>query len=276
MHHQRVFFSDNGTLNDLTLNLNDFRSGTEVIDLVAAEDYIYVASFLPFNHKQFDVGVVNETSTTVSVDIWDGSDWEPAQDVIDRTSVGGVSLAQDGVISWTPDPDKYWNREYESTDITGLSGTRIYEMFWVRFKWSADFTPTMSLQFIGQKFANDSDLYSIYPDLNNTSLQAAFASGKTDWNEQHYIAAEHIVRDLKKNHSIISSSQILDFDLFEETSIHAAAMVIYWGLGQFERHDNAKAKYTENLKQGFLNLDVNGDGRLEPVERIITQGFLTR
>lgn len=276
MQDQRVFFSDDGTLNDLTLNLNEFRSGTEVIDYVTAEDYIYIASYLPFNHKHFDVSVVNAETAAASVDIWDGSDWNAAVDVIDRTAVSGASLAQDGVISWTPTIDKYWQRERESTDITGLSGTKIYDMYWARFSWDATWTGTTALQFIGQKFSVDNDLYSIYPDLNDSDLQAAFASGKSDWNDQHYIAAQHIVRDLKKNHAILSSDQILDFDLFEETSVHAAAMVIYWGLGQFEQHDRAKAKYKENLKMGFLNVDLNQDGRLETGERPITQRFLTR
>lgn len=277
LHDQRIFFSDNGTINDLSLNLNDFRNGTEVIDYVAAEDYIYIASFLPFNHKQFDVGVVNQTTTAVSVDIWDGSTWNAAVDVIDRTSSGGVSLAQDGVISWSTDIDKTWQRERESVDVTGLStAPAVYDMYWVRLSWSADFTATMSLKFIGQKFSVDTDLYSYYPDLNSTSIQGAFESGKTDWNDQHYIAAQHIVRDLKKNDSLISADQIMDFDLFEETAVHAVAMIIYWGLGQFEMHDKAKAKYEDNLKLGFLNLDMNADGRLEPRERVIRQGFLTR
>lgn len=276
MHDQRILFSDNGTLSDLTVNLNEFRSGTEVIDYTTSEDYIYIASFLPFNHKQFDISVANAVSSTVSVDIWDGSNWNAAVDVIDRTSSGGASLAQDGVISWTTDIDKSWQRERESEDVTGLSGTKIYDMYWVRFSWNANLTDTMALQFVGQKFSVDTDLYSYYPDLNNSSLQTAFASGKSDWNDQHYIAAQHIVRDLKKNHSILSGDQILDFDLFEEASVHAVAMVIYWGLGRFEEHDKAKAKYEDNLKQAFLNLDRNNDARLEFTERTITQRFLSR
>lgn len=276
LHDQRVLFSNNGTISDLTVNLNEFRSGTEVIDFVAAEDYIFIGSFLPFNHKQIDVSVANDTSTVASVDVWDGSSWNAAVDVIDRTDSSGVSLAQDGVLSWTTDIDKSWGRERESTNVTGLSGTKIFDMYWIRLSWSADWNALTALQFVGQKFSVDADIYAYYPDLNDSNLQGAFASGKTDWNDQHYIAAQRIVRDLKKNNSILSGDQILDFDMFEEISIHAVAMVVYWGLGQYDQHDKAKAQYENALKVGFLNLDRDLDGRLEPVERTLRQGFLTR
>lgn len=276
LHDQRVIFSNNGTLSDLSVNLGNFREGSEVIDYVTSEDYIFIGSFLPFNHKHFDVSVANDQAATVSVDIWDGTNWRAAVDVIDRTASSGVSLAQDGIISWTTDIDRGWDRERESADVTGLSGTNIYNMYWVRLSWNASWNALTALDFIGQKFAKDADLYDLYPDLNNSELQTAFESGKSDWEEQHYIAAQHIVRDLKKDHSIISADQILDFDLFQEAAIHSAAMVIYWGLGMDEKHNQAKSLYEDNLKQGFLNIDVTADGRLNVFERTLTMGFISR
>lgn len=277
MHDQRVFFSDNGTLNDLSKSLNDFRSGTETINYTLSQDYIFIGSFLPFNHKFIDVVTANDVASVITVSIWDGSSWNAAVDVIDRTSVSGVSLAQDGIISWSTDITKTWARQQKSTDVTGLSGTNIYNMFWVRLSFNATLKTTTSLAYLGQKFHTDTELYSFYPDLNNTALKSSYASGKTTWEEQAYIAAEKIVDDLKKDEKLVSSDQILDFEMFKETSCHAAAMVIYWGLGHFEKHDRVKTKYDANFKKGFLRLDLNQDANLEPVERVLSGAkYLTR
>ncbi len=277
MHDQRIFFSDNGTLTDLSMTLNDFRSGTSVINYTVSQDYLFIGSFLPFNHKYFDVNVANDVTAAISVDIWDGAAWQAAVDIIDRTSVGGKTLAQDGIISWSTDITKVWGRQYKSSQVTGLSGTNIYNMYWIRLSFNATLKATMSLDFVGQKFNTDTDLFSFYPDLNNSSLMTSYASGKTNWNEQAFIATENIIRDLKKDQTIVSADQVLDFDLFKECSCHACAMVIYWGLNQIEKHDKAKTKYDTNFKQGFLRVDLNQDALIEPVERIVSGAkFLTR
>lgn len=276
LHFQRVLFSDNGTLSDITTNTGDFRTGSEVIDYTTAEDYIFIGSFLPFNHKHFDILVANDQATVPTIEMWDGTQWRANVDVIDRTAVSGVSMAQDGIVSWSTNIDYSWNRENESADVTGLTGTNIYNMFWVRLSWDASWNALTSLEFIGQKFSNDSELYDIYPNLNNSTIQASFETGKSDWNEQHYLAAEQIVRDLKKDSAIVSGDQILDFDIFKETSIHACAEIIYRGLEQEEKMNNARARYKENLKVGYLNLDLNQDGNLSPGERVHKQGFMSR
>jgi hypothetical protein len=275
LQDQRVIYSNNGTLSDISVNICNFRSGSETFDYTTAEDYLFIGSFLPFNHKHIDIGTANDQAAVASVSIWDGTAWNAAVDVIDQTALAGASLAQDGILSWSTDIDEGWTREQESKDVTGLTGTNIYNMYWVRLAWDATLNASTALKFIGQKFSSDADLYDIYPDLDNTTLRASFESG-TDWEEQHYIAAQHIARDLKKDHSILSADQIIDFDLFKETSVHATAAIIYWGLGQETKHAMAKDAYKTNLKMGFLNLDYNQDGRINPAERTIIQGYLSR
>lgn len=277
MHDQRVIYSNNSVLSDLSINLNDYRTGTETIDYTLNQDYIFIGSFLPFNHKHIDISTANDVTSAITVSIWDGTTWNAAVDVIDRTSVGGKSLAQDGIISWSTEITKTWARQQKSTDVTGLSGTNIYNMYWVRFSFNATLKVTTALRYIGQKFHDDDILYMYYPDLNNSSLKTSYLTGKTTWEDQAYIAAQNIVSDLKKDEKLVSSDQILDFELFKQTSCHAAAMVIYWGLGQFEKHDKAKQKYDADFKKGFLRLDLNQDANLEPIERVISGAkYLTR
>lgn len=274
---QRVLFSDNGTLSDISVNTGDFRESSETINYTVSEDYIYIASFLPFNHKHIDVGTANDQSSVITVEIWDGANWTAAVDVIDQTAVSGVSLAQDGIISWSSDvDDSPWNRQQKSEDVTGLTGTNIYNMYWVRLSWSATLNASTSLSYIGHKFSKDSDLYDLYPEFNDSNVLTSFESGKTDWEEQHYIAADYLIRDLKQDNAIVTADQLLDWQIFKEASIHACAMTIYWGLSQFEKHDKAKSKYEVARKNGFLNVDLNRDSRLNVSERGMRQGFLGR
>lgn len=106
--NQRILWDDDGTETDLSVALNDFRTGSQVIDFVAADDKLYIASDMPFNHKWIEASVVNDAASVVTVENWfGGSDgWVSAVDIIDRTSVGGVSLAQSGVIQWKTNREK--------------------------------------------------------------------------------------------------------------------------------------------------------------------------
>lgn len=274
---QRVVFSNNGTLSDISVATGDFREATSVVPYTAGEDYIFIGSFLPFNHKHFDLSVVNDQASSVSIDIWDGNSWIAAVDIIDQTSVGGVSLAQDGIISWASNiDDSSWNREEKSFQVTGLTGTAIYNLYWVRMSFSQSLNSLTAIDYIGHKFSKDSQLYDIYPELNDATVLSSFESGKTDWEEQHYLAADMIIRDLKKKNALVSPDQIMDWEIFREPSIHACAMQIYWGLSQYDKHDKARDKYQHIADLGFLNLDLNRDGRLGITEKVIRQGFLSR
>ncbi len=277
---QRVIFSDNGTLYDRSVELGDYRSKTALFNYTTAQDYLFVGSYFPFNHKQFDISVANAVSSAVTVAIWDGSSFNNAVDVMDETVIAGASasLAQDGIIRWSTNKSKTWARQSESTDVTGLSGTVIYDMYWVRFSWSATMTGTTALKYVGQKFSTDTILYTYYPDLNNSDLQGAFASGKTDWNDQHYMASEQIVRDSRKKNILKSSGQIIDESIFEEVSTHKVAEIIYHGLGTSyaDLKKDAAIKYKESLDQGFLNIDYDNDANLSDDERYTKQGFLSR
>lgn len=266
---QRVFFSNNGVISDASLALDDYRALSFVMPFVAAEDALYVASTYPFNHKFFDIAVVNALASNVLVDIWFNDAWEPAVDILDSTSVGGKSLAQSGIIRWNTAVDKGWQRVPFSYDIAGLSSTRIYDMMWIRLRWSNDITATTALNYLGHKFSDDQDLYSFYPDLNNASLKTAFASGKVDWNEQAYTAAQAIIRDLKRKQIVVDASQLLEHELFLDASIHKVAEIIYSALGEPYKanKDEARKAYSESMDMRYFMEDKNANGYLSLSEK---------
>lgn len=280
LHDQRIFFSDNGSLTDVTKELNDFRSGSFAMSYTTGEDYLYIGSDWPFNSKFFEItGTANAITAAASVEYWGGENdgWKSALDILDFSDSGGASLAQSGHITWKRDRDEAWVLQDKSEEIPELSLiTGIYRFFWLRISWDQSFTATLA--HVGNKFSSDDELYSIYPDLSNAGLKTQWEAGKTDWNEQTYVAAEEIVRDLKSGGIIHSASQLLDFELFRNPSIHKTAELIYTGMGKAYAEDRnaARDRYKESIDRKNFRVDLNRDANLSRGEKQVSTVFSRR
>lgn len=266
---QRVLFNDS----DVSWKVNDYRQG-ELAFVALTTDKLHIGAIHPFNNIFIEVGVANTNPVLPTLQIWYGSQWLSCVDVIDET----LGLTQSGRITFQPAKDKGWQIENYSEDVPGLESTSIYNMYWLRISWDADLSSGTSLKYIGQKFSNDDILQSFYPDLLLPSMKDAFETGKTSWDEQHYMAAEHIVRDLKKNGIISYRGQLLDYSIFVDASCHKVAEIIYQAFGQpyFEQRQVVSKEYVKSLAVGQARIDKNLTGRLEPIEKILTTNFLTR
>lgn len=282
---QRPIYYDDGVLDDQTINLNDFRAGSFAMTHVSADDYLYIGTDFPFNSKYFDITTANATTASLVMQQWNGSEWESLVDILDFTDTSGVSFAKSGYITWKTDENESgWSRvvdtREEETDFL-LTSAVIFRMYWMRMRWSADITATIN--YIGHKFCNDDELYSIYPDFNNQILrdrweQGSVAGTKTDWKEQELIASNAIIRDIKSGNIIISDNQILDFELFKDACIHKTAEIIYGGMGSSHRDDETQARkaYLEARQVKRYNVDGNSTGNLDGSEKIKSTGFMRR
>lgn len=280
--NNRIVWSDNGTLRDLSVSLNNIFSNTETIALTAAQDKIFIGSDLPFNHRYFNVTTLNDQASVVTVDIWDGSAWQAAVDVIDQTiGTSGKTLSQKGIISWVVDRNHVWGKR-DTTELmtgSGLETAKIYNMYWVRLTFSGDLKATTAVNYVGHKFSNDNDLSGYYPDLARTNVLSAFKSGKTSWDEQHLLAAEEIIRDLRKKNVIWNHNQIFGWEEFADAAVHKVAEIAFTAFGNdYEtRRENARANYDEALEKVVESaIDKDMDGRLETVEKLPTYGKLLR
>lgn len=277
--NQRVLFNDNGTEYDLSVALNDYLSGSAVIPYVKVEDAIYIASDLPINNKYFVVDSVNAEASVVSVQNWVGNAWEDAVDVIDGTAASGKSLAQSGIIRWKTNRLKTWDIEQDSEDVTGVSAVGIYNRFWTKITFSETLTNSTEISYIGYKFVeSDTELYTFYPELRDTDLQAAFASGKTDWVDQEIAASEGIITELTTRGIIKTPSQLLNTELFKMPAIHKTAHLIFAAMGRSHDEDAAMAKmrYEQSMNMKNFQVDLNASGNLETSERIVTTTFMSR
>ncbi len=267
---QRVFHAST----DISAKVNDFRAGVHTFSYTSGQ-YLYIGSVLPLNNLWFEIGTANDVAATLSIDIWYGGAWVSAVDIMDETS----GLFTTGRISWNTDIGKSWDREAESRNVTGLpASSRIFDMYWMRMSWNVTLKATTTLKYIGQKFSIDSVLESIYPDLRTADIKTAFATDKTTWDEQHYIAAEEIIGDLKQKDIIVSREQIMDYKLFEKASCHKIAEIVYRSFGQpyFEQLAEAKKDYSKAMAIKFPNVDLNADGKLDDAEKRMNISFLTR
>lgn len=274
----RILWKDGVTLRDVSIAATDWR-GDAFTFAYTAGDYLYIGCELPFGYKYFDVSVVNAIAATPTVELWSGDTWLPAKDLIDETAVSGVSLGRAGIISWSQDIDNMqWSPQRKSSEVTGLAATEIYNLFWIRVSWSATLTIGTELEYIGFRFSDDEALTSFYPDLSNTDLKTAFAAGKTTWREQHLLAAEAVVRDLKRRKILWRSEQIFEPNLFQEAACHKCAEVVYGGLGQAYAavRTQAAERYKDAINIAMFEADANESGNLDPDEKRASTSYLTR
>jgi hypothetical protein len=264
---QRVFFDTT----DISVAMSDFRSGTYAM-VSTSSKYLYVGSSTPFNNLWLELSTVAGASAGApTVQIWWGSQWTSAVDVIDGTS----GMTASGRVSWATDILKGWNLEQYSTTV-GLAGTAIYNRYWLRLNWATSFNATLA--FVGQKFSSDSILQSMYPDLLQSTILAGYKAGKTSWDEQHFMAAEAIIRDLRKRNMISFAGQILDWSVFEEASAHKVAEIAYMAFGTaYREHANeARKRYEAEMASRLLVLDENRDGHVQFEETKSSQGWIGR
>lgn len=276
--NNRIIWRDNTQLNDLSVGLSNYLTGNEVIALTAAQDAIYFGTDLPFNHRWFELSHGNASDSKVSISVWDSSSWFPVVDILDQTSVSGASLGQSGIISWVPDRLHVWSLAQSTEDISDLSSLKIYDMFWIKMSFSGDFDIATAIKYIGHKFANDEDLFSEYPGLSNTDLMNAYKAGKTNWNDQHFAAAEYIIQDMRAERVVWSENQVLDWAQFKPAAVHKCAEIIYRAFGSDYATElkGAQDAYRNSVKIKSLNLDRNANGRVDQAEKQSSVEFLGR
>lgn len=279
--HQRIFTSDNGILTDVSIDLNDHIEGTANIELEPVNDFLYIASELPFNSRFFKGSTYNTTPTNIIVEYWTGrqTGWVTAVDVIDQTE----GFTKDGYIRFNIPyvKRKSWVRENESSSVSGVGyEADVYSKYWARISIDTSLDVGTSLSFIGHLFSKDADLFSYYPDLRNTGLMAAWETGKTNWTEQAMVAAGVILRDLRRRNILQTRAGfgLMDIEMLQDASSHKTAHIIYGGLGDSfaSQRDSALVEYKTAVDLVYYNTDKSGDGVLSGAERKVSTSFMRR
>jgi len=270
--NNRIILKDGPTLTELSVDLADFTSTGTSVALTSSQE-LFIGSLLPFNHRYFKISASNSNASVLSIAMWDGDDFKDSAGTLDQTSVSGVSFAQSGIISWEKDKDEGWAREdTDDMDGSGLETLKIYGLYWAKITVSADFSGGTAIDYVGWKFSKDADLEVKYPDLNTSDVKAQFKSGKTDWDDQHFAAADHIIRvlQLARAEDFITPNQILRWEHFLEAAVHWVARIIYNSHGKdgIENRDSASDDFDEAMKIVNIHIDMNANTHLDNNEVI--------
>jgi hypothetical protein len=273
----RVFFKEGSNVLEISKQINRYKSDTYLMSL-STSDGIYIASDYPLNHFYIKMGAVkNESPSNVIIDYWSASGWNPVVHQNDYTE----AFSQSGFIEFTPDRDASWtlsNSNSNGQNITGLENITVYDKYWTRITVDADLDDNIELEFIGNIFSDDEDLFSEFPIFNDSNFLSCFESGKTDWQEQHVKAADLIIQDLKRKGIIMGPEKILDRDVLLPASVCKVAEIIFNAFGK-EYEDQikrARNEYDKRLDLSNYLVDTNNNGIMEAVDVSYKQGWLSR
>jgi hypothetical protein len=264
---QRVIYDTD----DISVAVGDYRVGTYALNY-QQDKKLYIAGNCPFNNLWFELSTISASDAGIPIiEVWYNGSWYDVVDIIDQTQ----GMTKSGRISWSLHIDAGWNSEQKSETV-GLSSFQIYNRYWLRIGWPSDFLAGVS--YIGQKFSDDTVLSSIYPDLLQSQILSGFKAGKTNWNEQHFLASEAIVKDLRKRNFAVDRGQIMDWSIFEDAACHKVAEIVYQAFGTpYREHVNeAKRRYQEEMSVRMYALDVNQNGHVEVNEITRKSGYMTR
>lgn len=264
---QRVFHETT----DISVAVSDFRVGTYALSYSAGE-FIYIGATSPFNNLWLELSTpLVATAGAPTIEVWYNQGWSQVVDVIDQTE----GLTKSGRISWALDIDKGWNSEQKSVDI-GLPGTNVYNRFWLRMSWADALS--VGLAYIGQKFSSDLAMAGQYPDLMQSQILAGFKAGKTNWDEQHFMASDAIIKEIRKRNFIVAPGQLLDWSVFEDAGCHKVAEIVYQAFGApyVDHATNARKRYNEELNTRCFVIDTGMDGHVDQIDITDKQGWLSR
>jgi hypothetical protein len=261
---------------DYTIALNTPDNGQTVALNMAAGDFLYISSFLPFNHKFLKFTTPSVSAVTPIIEVSDAAVWSPVADMLDHT--GGMK--QSGNLVFTRDRDKLWGRignNRRDMPVMATAPTQIYDSFWMRISFASPVSFTLS--YVGQCFTNDTDLFAEYPALRPSGLMSGWKTGKVDWNDQHILAASYIAKVLRQRGIIDHRDQLLDLSSLSSPSVHKTAQIIYSGLGakNYEseiRH--AQAAFEAAMTMKNFDVDSDKDGRKGLSDRRVTTQRATR
>lgn len=262
----KIIYSDNGTLTDLTAQLNDYDANTQAFTFVAAEDAIFLGSIYPFTSKYFKQTSVNSSASAPTISYWDGGTWRAASDFTDNTGLSGTPYSASGYLSFVTDKRYTWypddtNRS-ATEQITGLGDKTFYDLYWIRITYSSDIA--MTLSWCGDMFCTDLDLKKISPSVMDPTFMDNWESGKTGWEDQRVLATELLIEELK-GVKLDSENLFLDKDELTQAASYRTLSLIYAEMEDFDKAE-AFLKRAEVLSRQSFTKDTNLDGRTNPSE----------
>lgn len=258
-----VFHDDNSVFSDFTDLAADYIRDEFSMTLVAAEDYLYLGYYKPFNATYVKLITANTNANELALEYFDGTTWQ-SRSVTDET----LGMTRSGFLLW---------------DSTDMASTTInsQEAFYVRIKPSADHTVTTA-RAMNLVFADDNALKQEFFEIDNSSL---LPPGETDHIVHHVAARNTIIQKLRNLQYIKTNSDgiyvnMTQWDLFDLFEIKQSAIMltlskIFFLLSDspedtwWAKYREYQDKFEEAFKLARLTLDVDDDGVKDAGENLV-------
>ena len=273
-----VLFSDNGSFTDASDSLDDYGRDSFPVELVAAEDKLYVGYEKPINAFYLELEVANTTTNIMSLKYFNGSAFTAVKDYKDDTK----GMTRSGFVHWQRDQvDADGRLDEAKTTINGL------EQYWYEVTVSADHSVGTELKGLNLVFADDEDLRGEVPeiaDFRNAS--------ESSFILVHQAVKNELIQDLRnkgrlkqKDNTSAKLNQRYDlknivcWDLLDPFEVRVAAK--FWALEKiffnisdalddkhYQRYQDFREKRNEAYQLFFMSLDIDDDGITDSNEQL--------
>jgi len=259
-----VFHDNNSVFSDKSFEANDYTRDPFTLDLVAAEDFLYIGLFKRFNAIYIELKTVNQTANTFTAEFNDGTNWVALAQFKDDSQ----GFTRSGFLTWTRAQTNWAANEVNSETL-----------FWIRLKPSVDHEATTDIQGLNTVFADDNDLNGEFEGVDQF-----LSDGKISFINYHQSARNHIIQmirnrgKLKTNTSNlitnISKWDILDKDEIKEAAKHRVLSQIFFNKSDntedkwYQQYNDYNGFYNKAFDVFFLTLDKNDDGKVDDSERL--------
>lgn len=270
-----VYHDDDSSFSDYSYEALDFARDTFTIEMVAADDYLYVGYRKPINAFYVDFDTANTNANTLAGEYYNGSSWTAMTELVDETK----GFTRSGFIQWErpTDPD-------DQVTVTVNSQSA----YWYRFKPSADHSSTV-INGLNIVFADDEDLKKEWFEVTNHR-----ASGEDSFILTHVACRDDIIQHFR-NESFtkrdpnterlenLDAFDLLDIKEIRVAAKHLALHKIYMNLSDsvddvyFQKATYHRSMYGDAINLAFLTFDHDDDGVKDAGDRIVqSHGMIKR
>lgn len=268
-----VFHDDNSSFSDFSNEAQDYSRDNFSLELVNAEDYLYIGYNKPINAVYLELETANTNANTLDIEYFE-DDGGGSPDFVDIPSFLDETkgFTRNGFITW-------------ERNLTDEAKTTInsQEAFWYRIRPSADFSAGTSVRGLNIVFADDQDLKTVVPNI--LSSNKFLATGQTSHILAHVAARDAIVQDLRNNGKFkvdLNTGRLKDFNEFDllkisqfrEAAKFKALVVIFEDLSDATNdfYSNRAVKfereYNKSMEMVFANIDLDNDGLQDSFEEL--------
>lgn len=257
-----VLHDDNSTFVDYSHKVASFGRDKITLNIINAEDYIYIGFSKPIHAIYINVETQSGTEGSLNAEIYDGSNWVSISSVSDDT----LGMYRSGFVQW----DRAQTNQVESS-VNSIT------KYWYRFKPSVDRTGIV-LSGLNLVFSDDYELSLLQPYINSSE----FLGSESSHIKIHSAVKNEIIQKFSNADYIITEADGVrrDINIFDLHAIHEVKLAatflaisnIYYNMSDDAddvwsiKSKDYNSKYEKFINIARLSVDVNDDGIVDDVE----------